>query len=67
MDKIVLVDMDGVISNFEKGILDCLRRSYPDKPFVSLDKRVNFEVEKDYPENIRQLIRDIYSTKGFFT
>lgn len=44
----VLVDMDGVLADFEGGFLKKFRARYPDEPFVSLDDRRGFWVSSQY-------------------
>jgi len=66
---IYLVDMDGVIVDFEKGILDEFRKRYPDKPFIPLEKRTTFYVRDQYPKELQPLIDEIYrseKSKGFY-
>lgn len=62
----ILVDMDSVIADFEKGVLDTYRRCHPDKPFIPLEQRTLFFVEEQYPEDLQPLIREILLSKGFF-
>lgn len=46
----ILVDMDGVIADFEGGFLKKYRQRYPNHPFVSLDERRGFWVSTQYGE-----------------
>ncbi len=62
----ILVDMDGVIADFEKGFLDSYRKSYPDKPFVPLEQRTSFHVKEQYPDELQPLVEGIYLAKGFY-
>jgi 5'-nucleotidase len=62
----ILIDMDGVIADFEKGILDTYRNRHPEKPFIPLDKRTSFHVKEQYPNELQPLIGEIYLSKGFF-
>ncbi len=63
---IILVDMDGVIADFEKGLLETYKNRYPNKYFVSLDQRTSFYVKEQYPDELQPLIEEIYLAKGFF-
>ncbi|MBD3253412.1 5'-3'-deoxyribonucleotidase [Candidatus Pacearchaeota archaeon] len=63
---IILVDMDGVIADFETGLLNRFKETHPDKQYVPLEKRTNFYVDEDYPEEMRNLLREIYRGKGFY-
>lgn len=44
----VLVDMDGVLADFEGGFLKKYRARYPEEPFISLDDRRGFWVSAQY-------------------
>lgn len=51
----VLVDMDGVLADFEGGFLKKFRATYPDQPYISLEDRRGFWVSEQY----RQLDPDL--------
>lgn len=44
----VLVDMDGVLADFEGGFLKKFRARFPDLPFVALEDRRGFWVSEQY-------------------
>lgn len=44
----VLVDMDGVLADFEGGFLKKYRARYPDDPYITLDDRRGFWVSSQY-------------------
>ena len=44
----VLVDMDGVIADFEGGFLKNYRARYPNDPFITLEDRRGFWVSSQY-------------------
>lgn len=46
--KIILVDMDGVLSNFEAACLRDWKLSYPSAPYVGLQDRRSFDIRDDY-------------------
>jgi 5'-nucleotidase len=66
---IILVDMDGVLANFEKGILDAYRKHYPELAYIPLDERTTFHVADQYPHESKKLIYDILENPDyqFFT
>ena len=64
--QVVLVDMDGVLANYEKGFLDIWRKRFPDAVWKPLETRTTFQIEDDYPEWHRAKIWDIFLEKGFF-
>ena len=63
---IYLIDMDGVVADFERELLDQFRKLYPNKNYVSLDKRTTSTTEEQYPLEDRPLLRSITSSPGFF-
>lgn len=44
----VLVDMDGVLADFEGGFLKKFRARFPDQPFVALEERRGFWLSEQY-------------------
>lgn len=62
----ILVDMDGVIADFELAFLSIYRNRHPDKPFIPLEQRTNFYIMDQYPQELRPLIKDICFSKWFF-
>ena len=66
MKEILLIDMDGVLADFETGFERMWRQRYPELPSVPLEDRKNFYTEKDYPEELRPLAKSISRLKGFY-
>lgn len=66
----VLVDMDGVVCDFESHALKQYMKLYPDLPTIPLEKRTQFYATSQYGEEFgeesKQRIRDIIQKKGFF-
>jgi len=62
----ILVDMDGVMADFEKGVLDTYRDRHPDKPFIPLNQRTSFYVKQQYPDELQPLVEEIYLSQGFY-
>lgn len=62
----ILVDMDGVIANFEGGFLNNWREQYPDKPFVPLEQRTTSRLVDQYPKELKDLVESIIYAPGFF-
>lgn len=62
----LLVDMDGVIADFEKGFFDAWTAKYPNKMRIPLEQRITFHVEEQYPAELKPLARAVYEQKGFF-
>lgn len=62
----ILVDMDGVLADFERGFLDRWRAAYPDHPFVPLHERRTFYLIEDYPPALAPAVREICCAATFF-
>lgn len=65
-NMVILIDQDGVLADFEQGIIDEWRRRYPSEPFVPISERKNFYAQLDYEEEKRYRIDEIMSACGFF-
>ncbi|XP_061455982.1 5'(3')-deoxyribonucleotidase, mitochondrial isoform X1 [Rhineura floridana] len=66
----VLVDMDGVLADFEGGFLKKFQAKYPDKPYISLEDRRGFWVSEQYGQLDSELSEkaiSIWESKNFFT
>uniref|UniRef100_A0A0K8S112 5'(3')-deoxyribonucleotidase, cytosolic type n=1 Tax=Crotalus horridus TaxID=35024 RepID=A0A0K8S112_CROHD len=65
----VLVDMDGVLSDFEGGLLRDFVASYPEEPHVELAQRKGFLALDQYRrlrEDLGEKIASVYESPGFF-
>jgi len=60
---VVLIDMDGVIADYDQGIINQLTERYPEIPIKKT--RINWYISDDYPEH-NKLLRDISDEPGFF-
>lgn len=63
--RTVLVDMDGVLADFEARVLQIITDEHPDIPLP--EARTNFYIEEDFPEEYRPIIESIYRRAGFFS
>ncbi|KAM4697709.1 5'(3')-deoxyribonucleotidase, mitochondrial [Rhinophrynus dorsalis] len=65
----VLVDMDGVLADFEGGFLKKYRARYPNEPYIGLENRRGFWVSEQYG-NLRPGLCEkaisIWEAKNFF-
>lgn len=62
----LLIDMDGVIADFDRKVVEVYKKKYPQKWCVSLDERQNFYIEEDFYEEVRDAIKEIYTSPGFY-
>ncbi|KAK1330840.1 hypothetical protein QTO34_008778 [Cnephaeus nilssonii] len=65
----VLVDMDGVLADFEGGLLRAFRRRFPEEPHVPLDQRRGFFAREQYRAlrpDLADKVASVYETPGFF-
>ncbi len=63
---IILVDMDGVLADFEGAFLKTWRKRWPNEPFVPLEKRITFKIQDQYPYERRSMVEEIYRERGFY-
>lgn len=66
MGQVVLVDMDGVVTDFEGGLLNIWKRLYPGRFFIPPEQRRTFYMQEEYPEECRDDMWAIYTEAGFF-
>ena len=63
---IVLVDMDGVLADFDLHFASLWRERFPGRPPFDLMRRTCFRVADELPPEWREDARSIYSVAGFF-
>jgi 5'-nucleotidase len=63
---IILIDLDDVLADFEKGFMDNWRKKYPDKFYIPLEERTVFKVDNQYPSELKPFVREIYCAPGFY-
>ncbi|XP_070250693.1 5'(3')-deoxyribonucleotidase, cytosolic type [Myotis yumanensis] len=65
----VLVDMDGVLADFEGGLLRAFRRRFPEEPHVPLEERRGFFAREQYRAlrpDLADKVASVYESPGFF-
>ncbi len=62
----ILVDMDGVLADFDAGFLKIWQMLYPEKSFIPLELRTTFYVVDQYPAELSDLVRQTIAAPGFF-
>lgn len=66
MNKIILVDMDGVLCDFEAAFLDLWRATFPEKPWIALEDRRTFYLSDQYPPEEYDTIYSMWQRPRFF-
>ena len=66
MSKIILVDMDGVLCNFEQAFLEMWRTSFPEKPFIRISDRRTPYLSDQYPPEEYDNIYKMWQRPRFF-
>ena len=64
--KIILVDIDGPLADFESEFLKKWKEKFPGDFFIPFEQRKNFFLNDDYPEHLRKKAADIIEASGFF-
>ena len=64
--KIILVDIDGVLADFEMGFIKAWGKKFPTHPKVPLEGRKAFRLAESYPNGLEKEIQSILSAPGFF-
>ena len=64
----VLVDMDGVLADFNAGFLEKFKKVNPTKPFIPLNELKTFYIEEQYKAvfGMGIEVRSIIESEGFF-
>lgn len=62
----ILVDMDGVLADFEGSFLQKWRAAHPDEFYMPLHERKSMYVTEEYPKRLRKKIWSIFTMPRFF-
>jgi len=62
----ILIDMDGVIADFDGEFLKRWRERYPEKFHIPMEERTAFYVKDQYPEELKPLVVETILEPGFF-
>jgi len=63
--SLILVDMDGVIADFDTGFERVWRERYPSRLLVELSERKSAKIADDYPSGYKEDIRRLLTSTGF--
>lgn len=64
--KIILVDLDGPLADFEGEFLKQWRKQFPNEFFIPFEQRRTFFFNDEYPEHLRKEAARVIATAGFF-
>ena len=64
--KLILVDQDGVLADFERGFYAAWQTAGHSHPALPLAQRRRFYVRDDYPAELRAEVEAIYTEAGFY-
>ena len=62
----ILVDMDGVIADFDGEFIKRWRERYPDQFYIPMHERTLFYVKDQYPQEVHPQLLEILQEPGFF-
>jgi len=62
----VLVDMDNTLCNYEDAFERTMKAKYPEVDIVPAEKRLNWDISKDYPAEHQEKVKSINGVPGFF-
>ena len=62
----VLVDVDGVLADFDQGFLHVWRTAHPDRPWLPPAARRHFYLREDYPPAWRDAVQAVIDAPGFY-
>lgn len=65
--KIILVDLDGPLTNLEDEFLRQWREKFPNEFYIPFEQRKTFFLNDEYPEHLRKDVASIIATENFFT
>jgi 5'-nucleotidase len=63
---IILLDMDGVLADFEQGFVRGWTARFPGQPPLDPRDRRHFSIRDDYPEHQGAMVQADYHAEGFF-
>lgn len=64
--KIILVDQDGVLADYQAHQLTLWREEHPEKLWIPVEDIRDYNMDNAYPENLKDLLRSIPERKDFF-
>jgi len=62
----ILIDIDGVIGDFDQEFLQRWRSRHADKIYIPLEERTTFYIKDQYPKELKPLVDEILLESSFF-
>lgn len=62
----ILVDMDGVLADFDHEFLQRWQTRHPGKFYIPVERRNVFYLKENYPEELKPLVEEILLESSFF-
>ncbi len=62
----ILVDMDGVLADFDGRFMHLWAEKYPNRPQLDQSRRTSFKIVDEFSSEDQDDIRAIFSARGFF-
>lgn len=66
MKKRILVDMDGVLADFDKKVTEIYKEKFPERDYIPLENKTTFYLSEMYPKQYKSDIEEISLMSGFF-
>ncbi len=63
---LILLDMDGVLTDFEHGFFTSWCALFPDLPPIPIEERRSHALVENYPPHLTAHVRQVYTARGFF-
>jgi len=64
--RVILVDMDNTLCDWEEAFERAMKEHYPEVPLVPRSQRISWDHAQDYPEEHREIVNKVCGTPGFF-
>ena len=62
----VLVDMDNTMCDYEEAFARTMKSQHPDVTIVPAEKRLSWDITKDYPASVADKVKSVNGVPGFF-
>lgn len=63
---VILVDMDGVLADFDRHFITVWKNRYPDRPALDQSRRTHFRIVEEFEQQYRPDIYALFEEPGFY-